>query len=96
MKTKTRKQITNAFSYLGLVLASFIALFPVYWTISTSLKQRDDTFVFPPKFFSFVPTLKNYEAIFNTRGFWQTCVNTVVITLASTLLCVFIDRKSVV
>jgi multiple sugar transport system permease protein len=90
MKTKTRKQLANGLSYLGLLLASFIALFPVYWTISTSIKQRDDTFVFPPKFFSFVPTMKNYDAIFNTRGFWQTCANTVVITLVSTLLCVFI------
>jgi ABC-type glycerol-3-phosphate transport system permease component len=77
-------------SYLCLLLASFIALFPVYWTITTSIKQRDDTFVFPPKFISFTPTMKNYDAIFATRGFWQTCLNTVVITLASTLLCVFI------
>jgi multiple sugar transport system permease protein len=90
MRTRTRKQLVNGLSYFSLLLASFIALFPVYWTVTTSIKQRDDTFVFPPKFISFVPTMKNYEAIFNTRGFWQTCVNTVVITLASTLLCVVI------
>lgn len=91
MRTGTRKLLANGLSYAGLLLASFIALFPVYWTVSTSIKQRDDTFVFPPKFISFQPTLKNYEAIFETRGFWQTCLNTVIITLASTLLCVFIS-----
>lgn len=91
MKTRARKRLASGLSYLVLFLASFIALFPVFWTVSTSIKQRDDTFVFPPKFFNFEPTLKNYDAIFNTRGFWQTCVNTVVITMASTLLCVFIS-----
>jgi ABC-type glycerol-3-phosphate transport system permease component len=90
MTTGARKTLANALSYLALLLASFLALFPVYWTVSTSIKQRDDTFVFPPKFISFEPTLKNYEAIFNTRGFWQTCINTLVITILSTLLCVTI------
>lgn len=90
MTSKSKKQLANGLSYLGLVFASCIALFPVYWTLSTSIKQRDDTFVFPPKFISFVPTMKNYDAILNTRGFWQTCSNTVIITLVSTLLCVFI------
>ncbi len=88
MKAKVLQRWSNGLSYFILLLSSFIALFPVYWTVSTSIKQRDDTFVFPPKFVNFVPTLKNYDAIFNTRGFWQTCVNTMVITLASTLLCV--------
>ncbi len=91
MRTKARKRLAGGLSYLVLLLAAFVALFPVYWTVSTSIKQRDDTFVFPPKFFNFEPTLKNYSAIFETRGFWQTCVNTIVITLASTLLCVFIS-----
>ena len=70
MRAKTRKKIATWLSYLCLLLASFIALFPVYWTITTSIKQRDDTFVFPPKFISFTPTMKNYDAIFATRGFW--------------------------
>lgn len=91
MKTRLGKQFGNLLTYLGLLLASFIALFPVFWTVTTSIKQRDDTFVFPPKFVNFSPTWKNYEAIFNTRGFWQICLNTVVITIASTLLCVAIS-----
>lgn len=91
MKARLGKQFGNLLSYLGLMLASLIALFPVFWTVTTSIKQRDDTFVFPPKFVNFSPTWKNYEAIFNTRGFWQICLNTVVITIASTLLCVVIS-----
>jgi ABC-type glycerol-3-phosphate transport system permease component len=91
MKARTRSRIATALSYGVLLVATFIALFPVYWTVATSIKQRDDTFVFPPKFFNFEPTLKNYVAIFETRGFWQICINTIVITLASTLLCVIVS-----
>lgn len=86
-----RRKLGSGLSYLVLFFASFIALFPVFWTVSTSIKQRSDTFVFPPKFFRFEPTLKNYIAIFEARGFWQTCINTIVITLASTILCVFVS-----
>lgn len=91
MKHSLRRRLGWVLSYLVLVLASLIALFPVFWTVSTSVKQRSDTFVFPPKFLSFDPTLKNYAAIFETRGFWQTCVNTIVITLTSTFLCVLVS-----
>jgi ABC-type glycerol-3-phosphate transport system permease component len=91
MRVPLRKAAANALSYLVLLAACFIALFPVFWTVSTSIKQRSDTFVFPPKFFNFEPTLKNYVAIFETRGFWQTCANTILITLASTLLCVAVS-----
>ena len=35
--------------------------------------------------------MKNYDAILATRGFWQTCFNTLSITIISTLLCVFVS-----
>jgi multiple sugar transport system permease protein len=88
---RARRRIGIILSYATLLLATFIALFPVFWTVSTSIKQREDSFVLPPKFFNFVPTMKNYEAIFATRGFWEVCLNTLIITLGSTLLCVAVS-----
>jgi len=81
----------RAAAYAILLVGSFIALFPLFWTISTSIKQRNDTFVLPPRFFDFVPTLKNYIAIFDTRGFGHVYLNTVVITLGSTVICVLLS-----
>ncbi len=78
-------------SYLVLALAAFVALFPLFWTVSTSVKPRADTFAMPPRFFDFAPTMKNYEAIFATRGFAQIYLNTITITAASTLLCVAVS-----
>jgi ABC-type glycerol-3-phosphate transport system permease component len=91
MKRATKARIGNAVSYLILLLAAFVALFPLFWTLSTSIKTRNDTFVLPPKFLSFEPTWKNYVAIFDTKGFGHIYLNTVVITLVSTLLCVLVS-----
>jgi ABC-type glycerol-3-phosphate transport system permease component len=91
MKRATKARIGNAVSYLILLLAAFVALFPLFWTLSTSIKTRNDTFVLPPKFLSFEPTWKNYAAIFDTKGFGHIYLNSVVITLASTLLCVLVS-----
>ena len=75
MTARARKIIANVLSYATLAVACFVALFPLFWTVSTAIKQRGDTFVLPPKFFSFEPTAKNFSAILQTRGFWQICLN---------------------
>jgi ABC-type glycerol-3-phosphate transport system permease component len=90
-RRRLARTIATAASYFALALATFVALFPIFWTVSTSIKQRADTFARPPRFFDFVPTLKNYEAILSARGFGQIYLNSVVITAASTLLCVVVS-----
>lgn len=88
MKRTGARLLADVSSYAVLGMAAFIALFPLFWTLSTSIKARNDTFTLPPKFVDFEPTWKNYVAIFETRGFWHIYLNTIVITLASTVLCV--------
>jgi len=91
MKRSARHSLGNAACYIILVGAAFMSLFPLFWTISTSIKTRNDTFVLPPRFLDFAPTAKNYIAIFDTRGFAQIYLNTIIITVASTLLCVVVS-----
>ncbi len=91
MKRATERRIGNAVCYVILLGAAFISLFPLFWTLSTSIKTRNDTFILPPKFLGFEPTWKNYAAIFDMRGFGHIYLNTVVITLASTVLCVLVS-----
>jgi multiple sugar transport system permease protein len=82
------RRLTDLACYAVLALAAFVALFPLFWTVSTSVKVRNDTFTLPPKFLSFEPTAKNYAAIAEARGFGGILWNTILITAASTLLCV--------
>ncbi len=70
--------------------ATVVALFPLFWTISTSIKTRVDSFADPPRFVSFTPTLKNYRGLFEADQFAGIYANTIVITLASTALAVLI------
>jgi ABC-type glycerol-3-phosphate transport system permease component len=91
MTRAARRRLTDTACYGVLAMAALVSLFPLFWTLSTSIKTRNDTFVLPPKFLAFDLTWKNYAAIFGTRGFGQVYLNTVVITLASTLLCVLVS-----
>jgi len=75
-------------AYVLLVLAVTAALFPLFWTFSTSIKNRIASFAIPPRFFNFTPTLKNYRKLFATDSFWQVVWNTVFITVTSTIIAV--------
>ena len=78
------------FSYLILLTAVFVSLFPIFWTLSTSIKTRVDTFTLPPKFFNFSPTLKNYQSLLQYDGFWRIYFNTILITFCTTALCLIV------
>lgn len=77
-------------SYAILIGATLVALFPLFWTVSTSIKRRVDSYANPPRFVRFEPTAKNYRTLFETPEFGQIYRNTILITLASTALSVLI------
>ena len=81
-------------SYAILVGATVAALFPVFWTVSTSIKTRVDSYAVPPKFVSFDATARNYRALFKTDGFVQIYRNTIVITLTSTAISVLVGTMA--
>ena len=81
-----QSRLASLLTYTVLVCATLIALFPVFWTATTSIKQPVDTFANPPKFVSFEPTFKNYRALIDDPSFSDAIVNTIEITLASTAL----------
>ena len=83
-------KLAKVASYSILLVAVFFSMFPIFWTISTSIKARIDTFTLPPKFFNFTPTWKNYQLLFELDGFWRIYANTIFITLATTALCLII------
>lgn len=72
--------------YAILIISSLFALFPLFWTFSTSIKKRIDTYVLPPKFINFEPTAKNYVALFKIKTFGHIYFNSIFVTLMSTAL----------
>jgi ABC-type glycerol-3-phosphate transport system permease component len=82
--------------HLGLLLLSIMALVPVLWMISSSLKASTEIFVTPIEWLPRTPRWENYSAAF-TRApimlyFWNTliiCVLSVVGVLISSSLVAF-------
>jgi multiple sugar transport system permease protein len=73
-----------------LVLALLVALAPVYWMITISLKTELDQFAVPPKWFWFTPTLQHYYDAFVTRSFGKYLITSAIVALVSTLCALVI------
>jgi multiple sugar transport system permease protein/putative chitobiose transport system permease protein len=72
--------------YLGVILISAVAIFPLLWAITASLSPNEQVFAntFPASWKAFVPTqftLEAYEALFSERGFLRPIINTTVLGL---------------
>ena len=67
-----------------LVLALLVALAPVYWMLTISLKTELDQFASPPKWFVFTPTLEHYYDAFVTRSFGQYLLTSAIVAVVST------------
>ena len=72
--------------YLGVLLISAIAVFPLLWSLAASLSPNEQVFAntFPFSWRALVPvdfTLEAYEALFSERGFLRPIINTTVLGL---------------
>lgn len=80
-----KKLVKSVFFYIVLVIILFIFLFPIYWTVTTSFKFELEAFSMPPSWI-FIPTFKNYINIFTKGAFHSYFLNSLVVSLGSTLL----------
>lgn len=73
----------KAIGYLALSLMAVIALVPFLWTLSTSLKNIDEVFVFPPQWIPDKLQWSNYSTLWRELPIGRWIVNsTVVVVLA--------------
>jgi len=68
-------------------------LFPVVWTILTSIKTESEAFSMPPKWI-FKPTFENYVSIFTKQPFLRYIMNSVMIGALSTLLALILGTPA--
>ncbi|MBW8637926.1 carbohydrate ABC transporter permease [Hoeflea sp. WL0058] len=79
----TRRQV--AVSILAWVVALAI-FFPILWTVLTSFKTEAEAIASPPSFLFFDWTLENYGEVQERSDYFRHFMNSVVISLGSTLL----------
>ena len=73
-------------TYVLMVLAALTALFPIYWTLLTSLRSRVDIFAKPPQLLGGNLTLDNYQLVLADGQFWASLKITVLVTVLATIM----------
>jgi multiple sugar transport system permease protein len=76
--------------YAAAAAALLIALAPVYWLATISLKREIDQFAFPPRWIGFTPTLQHYAEAFGGGSFAVYFLNSVLLATMSTLAALLI------
>jgi multiple sugar transport system permease protein len=70
---------------LQLLLVGVIIVAPMAWMVLASFKQSYEVIAYPPTLF-FKPTLENYLALAQTTPFLSYAVNSIIVTVGSTVL----------
>ena len=87
---QARAGLKAFFRYPALTLILVWSLFPVYWMLNNSFKNRVEQFSAVPTFFPHQITLENYRSLFSSLGFSNVIANSFTVSLTSTLIAVVI------
>ena len=90
-KAKTRKLVGNTVTYTLLTFWAVMVLFPFYWMVLSSLKSYSAyNGEYVPSFFTLSPTIQNYVDAFTTVPLARYFTNTLIFTVATTLLMLIV------
>jgi multiple sugar transport system permease protein len=76
--------------YAAATAALVIALAPVYWLVTISLKREIDQFAYPPEWIGFRATLQHYTEAFSGGSFAAYFTNSVLLAAISTAAALLI------
>jgi len=97
LTTKTiKKRAKNACVYTLLILLSALAVIPLIWALSTSLKPDKLIFSYPPKWIPSEITLKHYITVlfsgsFTGANFGRAIVNTIGVALVTAVITLLVS-----
>lgn len=91
MMSKEKKIIVKkVFFTLAIALFLFWTIFPIYWMVITSFKNRQELYQIPPTFFPMKATLENYVKAFIAGDFGTYIKNSIIATTTSSVFAVCI------
>jgi multiple sugar transport system permease protein len=86
MESRRKKSFLGVgLTQLVLILISMSIIFPVFWMLSTSLKQTGSELAFPPQWIPNPMAWKNYKEVFTSLPFADFLFNSVLIAGLCTL-----------
>jgi len=87
MKSENLHYLKRCGIYGFLVISTIFFLFPIYFTVSTAIKDRILAFASPPVWI-FKPTLLNFISVLSKVGFFQAFFNSLIVAICSSLLSI--------
>lgn len=85
---RTGRRLRYVAVRLGLLLMILNGLFPAVWLFLTSLKTENELTRIPITYLPQHATLRNYLAVFTENPFGRFLLNSAVVSIAATLVCV--------
>lgn len=82
------KSSNKILAVIVLTLYFTINLFPIYWIFVTSIKTDSEVYTPTPIFIPKEPTSDNYTTIYTTRPYMRYTVNTIIISIGATAVCI--------
>jgi multiple sugar transport system permease protein len=81
-----RRTVTRVLTWVVLLIAFAIFVFPLYYLVVTSLKTTAELFQAVPTLFPQAPTIEPYFSVLFTRGLGALLVNSVIVGVSATTL----------
>jgi N,N'-diacetylchitobiose transport system permease protein len=86
-RERRRRRQQWAWNVVGLAVF-VVAVFPVFWMISTAFKPDDEIFSVTPTWFSTDPTLQHFRDAIDRPHFWDGVKNSLIIVCVTVLLSI--------
>jgi multiple sugar transport system permease protein len=93
MNARWGDKLLDRLTYAGLMGVALIFFLPILWILRTSFTTKAIAYQIPPKWFV-EPTLNNYRAIFSDNPFGRYFLNSMVISLVSTVISVLLGAMA--
>ncbi len=79
-RPQSAKKVGGYIGLVVLILAAMVALGPLLWTVTTSLRTPAEAFQNPPQWLPLKPDFSNYSAVFKQLPIARFFVNSVIVT----------------
>ncbi|HYW90359.1 MAG TPA: carbohydrate ABC transporter permease [Chloroflexota bacterium] len=91
--SRSRRQtqrLYDALAYVILICAFTFAVFPIVWTLLTSLKSNADIVTADIQYLPLHPTFQNYVSLWEQAGFPAMFLNSAIVTLLTVMACLIV------
>ncbi|PMS37974.1 carbohydrate ABC transporter permease [Trinickia symbiotica] len=92
-RARAARQRATIWHFLGLLIVFLSSVFPFYWMVTTSLKDRADALAYPPRWI-FKPTLSHYTDALFQHDVLGSLVNSLIIASSTTALAILLGTPA--